>query len=32
MNISWEILAPLGVLVVWIALNRWIFPRFGIRT
>ena len=22
----------IGVLIGWVALNRWILPRFGIRT
>jgi len=25
-------LAVLAVLIAWFALNRWILPRFGIRT
>jgi hypothetical protein len=27
-----SVLVVLGVLVGWFALNRWILPRFGIRT
>jgi hypothetical protein len=27
-----SVLIVLGVLVGWFALNRWILPRFGIRT
>lgn len=22
----------IGVLIGWVALNRWVLPRFGIRT
>jgi hypothetical protein len=29
---TWDLLAVLAVVVIWIALNRWILPRFGIRT
>jgi hypothetical protein len=25
-------LIVLGVLIGWFALNRWVLPRFGIRT
>lgn len=25
-------LVVIGVLIGWFALNRWILPRFGIRT
>lgn len=25
-------LAVLAILVAWFALNRWVLPRFGIRT
>jgi hypothetical protein len=25
-------LIVIGVLVGWFALNRWVLPRFGIRT
>jgi hypothetical protein len=25
-------LAVIGALIVWFALNRWVLPRFGIRT
>ena len=25
-------LIVIGVLVGWVALNRWVLPRFGIRT
>ena len=27
-----ELLLPIGILVLWIALNRWVLPWFGIRT
>jgi len=27
-----EIFVVLGVLVVWIALQTWILPRFGVST
>jgi hypothetical protein len=25
-------LAVIGVLIAWFALNRWVLPRFGIKT
>jgi hypothetical protein len=25
-------LIVIGVLIGWLALNRWVLPRFGIRT
>jgi hypothetical protein len=25
-------LVVIGVLIGWFALNRWVLPRFGIRT
>jgi len=27
-----EVLMPLGFLVVWIILQAWILPRFGVKT
>jgi len=27
-----ELLIPLGVLVVWIILQAWVLPRFGVKT
>ena len=27
-----EILIPLGILVVWIILQAWVLPRFGVKT
>lgn len=27
-----EILIPLGVLTVWIILQAWVLPRFGVKT
>jgi hypothetical protein len=27
-----EFLIPLGVLVVWIILQAWVLPRFGVKT
>ena len=27
-----EILIPLGVLVLWIILQAWVLPRFGVKT
>jgi hypothetical protein len=27
-----EILIPLGILVVWIILQVWVLPRFGVQT
>ena len=26
------VLIVIGVLIGWFALNRWVLPRFGIRT
>jgi hypothetical protein len=27
-----ELLMPLGILVVWIILQVWVLPRFGVKT
>lgn len=27
-----SVLIVVGVLIGWFALNRWVLPRFGIRT
>jgi hypothetical protein len=27
-----ELLIPLAVLVVWIILQAWVLPRFGVKT
>ena len=27
-----EILIPFGILVVWIILQAWVLPRFGVQT
>ena len=27
-----EILIPLGILAVWIILQAWVLPRFGVKT
>jgi hypothetical protein len=27
-----EFLIPLGVFVVWIILQAWVLPRFGVKT
>jgi len=27
-----EILIPVGLLVVWLALQLWVLPRFGVKT
>lgn len=27
-----DILIVAGFLVAWIALNRWVLPRFGVQT
>ena len=27
-----SVLIVIGVLIGWVALNRWVLPRFGIRT
>lgn len=29
---SWDWLIPVGFIVGWLALQRWILPRFGVRT
>lgn len=29
---SWELLVLVGAVAVWVILNRWILPKFGIRT
>jgi len=29
---SWDLLIPVGVLAVWVILNRWILPRLGVPT
>ena len=27
-----DVLLVVGFLVLWIALNRWVLPRFGVQT
>jgi hypothetical protein len=27
-----EILIPLGILAIWIILQAWVLPRFGVKT
>jgi len=27
-----SVLVVIGIVVAWFALNRWVLPRFGIRT
>ncbi len=27
-----ELLRPLGVLVAWLVLNKWMLPRFSVKT
>jgi hypothetical protein len=27
-----EIVIPLGALVIWIILQAWVLPRFGVKT
>lgn len=27
-----EILVPIAVLVVWVVLQAWVLPRFGVKT
>jgi hypothetical protein len=27
-----EILIPIAVLVVWVILQAWVLPRFGVKT
>ena len=29
---SVELLIPIGFLIIWFVLNRWILPRFGVPT
>jgi hypothetical protein len=29
---TWNILIAAGLIIGWVVLNRWILPRFGIRT
>jgi len=29
---SVEFLIPIGFLIIWFVLNRWILPRFGVPT
>jgi hypothetical protein len=29
---NYELLLMLGVVIVWIVLNRWVFPKMGIPT
>jgi hypothetical protein len=31
-SVMTEILLPLGVLVVWFVLARWVLPRLGVPT
>jgi len=31
-KMSSEFLLVLGVVIVWIVLNRWILPKFGVHT
>jgi hypothetical protein len=28
----WDMAYILGALAVWVILNRWVLPKFGIRT
>ncbi len=27
-----DVLLPLGVLVLWFVMNRWVLPRMGVPT
>jgi hypothetical protein len=27
-----DVLLVVGFLAIWIALNRWVLPRFGVQT
>jgi hypothetical protein len=27
-----ELLIPVGFIVLWVVLNRWVLPRFGVPT
>jgi hypothetical protein len=29
---NWEVLIPVGIVVGWVVLNRWILPKMGIST
>jgi len=29
---NWEFLSFVGIVVGWVALNRWILPKMGIST
>lgn len=29
---SWELIVFIAVIVGWIAINRWVLPKMGIRT
>lgn len=31
-RLAMEILLPLGILVVWVILQIWVLPRFGVKT
>ena len=31
-GIAMEILIPIAVLVVWVILQAWVLPRFGVKT
>lgn len=32
MEARMEFLIPVGILVVWIILQAWVLPRFGVKT
>jgi len=32
MRTKMELLIPLGIVAVWIVLQVWVLPRFGVKT
>jgi hypothetical protein len=32
MRRTMELLIPLGIVAVWIVLQAWVLPRFGVKT
>lgn len=31
-DLDWRILAIIGVVLLWLVLNLWVFPKHGIST
>jgi hypothetical protein len=29
---DWDVLLIVGAVVVWVILNRWVLPKFGVPT